>query len=74
MLALKFTPKGNTIGLGFTKEVTSRLNVEKGDIVYLTESPEGYKLTPYNPEFEAQMKVAEKVMKKRRNALRELAK
>ena len=74
MLVLKFTQIGNSIGLVFPKEVTSRLNVEKGDVVYLTELPEGYKLTPYNPEFEAQMKVAEKVMKKRRNALRELAK
>jgi len=74
MLALKFTQIGNSIGLVFPKEVTSRLNVEKGDVVYLTESPEGFKLTPYNPDFEAQMKAAEKVMKKRRNALRELAK
>lgn len=74
MLTLKFTQIGNSLGLVFPKEVTARLNVEKGDVVYLTESPEGYKLTPYNPEFEAQMKVAEKIMKKRCNALRELAK
>jgi hypothetical protein len=32
------------------------------------------RITPYDPEFEAQMEVARRVMKKRRNALRELAK
>jgi putative addiction module antidote len=51
----------------------ARLKLDKGDTVYLTESPDGYRLTPYNPEFEAQMTVARKVMKKRRAALRELA-
>ncbi len=74
MLTLKFTQVGNSIGLVFPKEATSRLKVEKGDVVYLTETPDGYKLTPYNPEFEAQMNAAEKIMKKRRNVLRELAK
>ena len=44
------------------------------DAVYLTESPDGYRLTPYNPEFESQMDAARKIMKKRRAALRELAK
>ena len=39
-----------------------------------TDAPGGYRLTPYDPEFEKQMEQARKVMKKRRNALRELAK
>jgi len=74
MLTLKLTQIGNSLGLVLPKEATSRLKVEKGDVVYLTESPGGFKLTPYNPNFEAQMSVAEKIMKKRRDALRELAK
>jgi putative addiction module antidote len=72
MMKLKLTAVGNSAGVVFSKEVLTRLKLDKGDTVYLTESPDGYRLTPYNPEFEAQMEAARKVMKKRRAALREL--
>ena len=74
MIKLKLTAVGNSAGVVFSKEVLARLKLDKGDAVYLTESPDGYRLTPYNPEFETQMTAACKVMKKRRAALRELAK
>jgi putative addiction module antidote len=74
MLALKITSVGNSLGLVLPKEAAARLKVEKGDTVYLTEAPDGYRLTPYSPDFESQMTVARKIMRKRRNALRELAK
>jgi hypothetical protein len=54
--------------------VLARLKVDKGDSVYLTESPDGYRLTPYDPDFERQMDTARKIMKRRRAVLRELAK
>jgi putative addiction module antidote len=74
MLALKLTAIGNSAGLVLPKEVLTKLKLEKGDIVYLTESPDGYRLTPYSPEFEEQMAAARQIMKKRRAVLRELAK
>jgi len=74
MIKLKLTAVGNSAGVVFSKEVLARLKLDRGDAVYLTESPDGYRLTPYNPEFETQMTAARKVMKKRRAALRELAK
>ncbi|HEX8665519.1 MAG TPA: AbrB/MazE/SpoVT family DNA-binding domain-containing protein [Beijerinckiaceae bacterium] len=74
MLTLKLTTIGNSVGATFSKEVLSRLKVGKGDTLYLTESPDGFRLTPYNPHFEAQMSAARTIMRKRRNALRELAK
>jgi putative addiction module antidote len=74
MIELKLTSVGNSLGVVIPKEALSRLKLAKGDTVYLTDSPDGYRLTPYNPEFEAQMDTARKVMKKRRAALRELAK
>jgi putative addiction module antidote len=73
-LTLKLTAMGNSVGAVFSKEVLAKLNVGKGDTLFLTESPDGFRLTPYNPDFEAQMKAARAIMKKRRNALRELAK
>jgi len=48
--------------------------VEKGDTIYLTDAPGGFRLVSYDPEFEAQMSAAERIMKKRRNVLRALAK
>jgi putative addiction module antidote len=74
MTKLRLTSIGNSAGLVLPKEVLARLNLDKGDVVYLTEAPDGYRLTPYDPEFEAQMTLARQVMKKRRAALRELAK
>ena len=74
MLALKLTTIGNSVGLVLPKEALARLRVEKGDTVYLTESPDGYRITPHDPEFEHQMALARKLMKKRRAALRALAK
>jgi putative addiction module antidote len=73
MIKLKLTAVGNSAGVVFSREVLARLKLDKGDTVYLTESPDGYRLTPYSPEFEVQMTAARKIMKKRRAALRELA-
>jgi len=74
MVALKLTSIGNSVGLVLPKEALARLNLAKGDVVYLTEAPDGIRLTPYNPDFEQQMAAARAVMKKRRAVLRELAK
>ncbi|KMO33028.1 transcriptional regulator [Methylobacterium variabile] len=74
MLALKLTGIGNSVGFVLPKEAVARLKVEKGDTVFLTETPDGYRLTPYDPTFEEQMGKAREIMKRRRNALRELAK
>jgi putative addiction module antidote len=74
MIALKLTQIGNSTGVVLPKEALEKLRVSKGDVIYLTETPDGFRLTPYDSEFERQMTVAKEVMKKRRNVLRELAK
>ena len=74
MHKLKLTAICNSAGVVLPREVLARLKVEKGDSVFLTESPDGFRLTPYDPEIERQMKIAQAVLKKRRAALRELAK
>lgn len=65
---------GNSLGVILPAEATAALQVAEGDKLFLTQSPEGFRITPYDPAFERQMKVASKGMKKYRNALRELAK
>ena len=74
MTALKLTQIGNSVGVILPKEVLARLKLEKGDTVFVTESAGGINLTPYSPEFEAQMTEAREIMKRRRQVLRELAK
>jgi putative addiction module antidote len=74
MVSLKLMQIGNSVGFVLPKEAAARLKVEKGDAVFLTESPDGYRLSPYDPAFEKQMRAAERIMKKRRHVLRALAK
>lgn len=74
MVKLKITTIGSSAGIVLPKEILARLRVAKGDTVFLTESPDGFRITSYDPEFEEDMLLARKVMRKRRNLLRELAK
>ena len=74
MVKLKVTTIGSSAGIVLPKDVLTRLRVAKGDTVFLTESPDGFRITSYDPEFEEDMTLARQVMRKRRNLLRELAK
>ena len=74
MLNLKVRKVGNSLGVVLPKEVLSRLIVQDGDKVFLTEAPDGsYRITPYDPEFEKQLKIGKKLMRQYRNTLRALA-
>jgi putative addiction module antidote len=75
MLTFKVTTVGSSAGFILTKEAMARLKVSKGDTVFLTEAPDGgYRLTPYNPDFERQMTLAEDILREDRDILRALAK
>ena len=75
MTSLKVRQIGNSLGIVLPKQALTRLNVADGDMLYLSEAPDGsMRITPYDPTFEAQMRAARQGMKKYRNTLRELAK
>jgi putative addiction module antidote len=75
VLELKLRKVGNSVGLVLPKEALARLNVAKGDALYLTESSDGsFRITTHNPGFAEKMKVAERLSRRYRNALKELAK
>ena len=59
---------------GHTLQPTALVHEAWGDNLFLTESPDGFRITPYDPEFEAQMSTARDIMKRDRSILRELAK
>lgn len=72
-MKLKITTIGNSAGVILPKELLARLRLEKGDDVYVLETPDGIRLTTYDPVFAAQMEVAEQVMREHRDLLRRLA-
>jgi putative addiction module antidote len=74
MLKVKLTSIGNSVGVILPKEALAKMKVAKGDTLFLAEEPEGYSLSPYEKNFDEQVKIAEGVMNKYRNALHELAK
>jgi len=73
-MKLKLRKVGNSVALIVPKRVRENMGVAEGDVVYLTETPDGYKISPYDPEFSRQMELARKVQSKHRDALHELAK
>ncbi len=73
MYELKVRKVGNSLGVTLPAEAARQLQVREGDVLYLTESPQGLRITSYDPNFADSMKAAEEFMSKYRNALRKLA-
>jgi putative addiction module antidote len=71
---LKITKIGNSAGIILPKEVLAQLRAAVGDTLYLSESPDGVRLTASDPDFEAKMEAAEAIMREDRDILRVLAK
>jgi len=71
---LKVVKIGNSAGVILPKEVLEKLNVSVGDQLSCTQTPDGINLSSRDEEFDRQMTAARDIMKRYRNALRELAK
>ena len=74
MQMLKLTQIGNSLGVVLPKEILTKLRVEKGDSIYVTETPDGFVLTPYDPAVAAQVEAGRQFMRDYRDAFHELAK
>lgn len=72
-MKLKITTVGNSAGVILPKELLARLRLEKGDELHALETPDGIRLTVYDPTLAEQMEVAEQVMRSRRTLLHKLA-
>ncbi|TQD45913.1 AbrB/MazE/SpoVT family DNA-binding domain-containing protein [Marilutibacter aestuarii] len=72
-MKLKITTIGNSAGVILPKELLARLRLDKGDALYALETPDGVRLTTYDPELAAQLDVAEQVMREDRTVLHKLA-
>ena len=74
MHVLKLTQIGNSVGVILPKEALGRLRLEKGQTVFLTETPQGYALTPYDPTLEEQIQLGREFMREFRDTFHQLAK
>lgn len=75
IVELKVKKIGNSLGLVLPKEAVLKLNVSEGDGLFLTDGVNGgLRITAEDPDFAAQMKAADGIIKRYRNTLRELAK
>jgi putative addiction module antidote len=73
MAIIKLTTVGNSVGVVLPRELLAKLRVDKGDVLYVVETPDGIELTPYRPDFAQQMDLAEDIMRENRDVLRKLA-
>lgn len=72
-MKLKIRKIGNSLGASIPKEILEKLMVKEGDYLYVTETPEGILLSPYDPEFAEVLQIAKDVSSRYRNALKQLA-
>lgn len=70
---LKITKIGNSAGVILPKELLARLRAGIGDSLFVTEAPDGIRISAADPDFAAQMDMAEAIMREDRNILRALA-
>jgi putative addiction module antidote len=74
MNTLKVTQIGNSLGVVLPKDIVSRLKLERGDVVHVTDSPDGIFLTPYDPALDEQVQLGREFMRDYRDTFRQLAK
>jgi putative addiction module antidote len=70
---VKVTTVGSSTGIVLPKELLTKLNIQNGDTLYVTETPDGLKLTPYDEQFARVMEAADTIMRENRDVLRKLA-
>jgi putative addiction module antidote len=73
-ISLKITQIGNSLGVILPKALLAGLKVAKGDVLICSETPNGFQISPYDPEVARQLEVGREFMKEYRDTLRALAK
>ena len=75
VLEIKLRKIGNSVGVVLPKEALAHLKVQEGDTLCVTEASDGsLRMSPTSPEVTRQLEAAQDLVRRYRNALRELAK
>ncbi|MDX2237484.1 MAG: AbrB/MazE/SpoVT family DNA-binding domain-containing protein [Hyphomonadaceae bacterium] len=70
---LKVRRIGNSLGIVLPKDVLAKLRVGEGDMLSVSETPDGVALSAADGETADLMRMAEEIMRKRRKVLKALA-
>jgi putative addiction module antidote len=73
-MKLRLRSVGTSTGVLLPREMLVRLKVKKDDTLFAIETPEGYLITPYDPDVEQQLAKGRGFMAKYRDTFRALAK
>ena len=65
---------GNSLGVILPKKFLDAKGFVSGDSFTVIDVEDGFKLVPYDAEFELKMEIAKRIMREHRDVLRELAK
>jgi putative addiction module antidote len=71
---VKVRKVGNSLGVILTKDVIESLGVAEGDELFAVRTPDGIRLTPYDPDFATAISSTRDYMRRHRDALHELSK
>ncbi|MEL6493634.1 MAG: AbrB/MazE/SpoVT family DNA-binding domain-containing protein [Cyanobacteria bacterium J06623_7] len=73
-MKLKIRKIGNLFSVSIPLEILEQMQVGEGDNLYLTQTPDGIYLSPYDSEFKTVMSAAADITNRYYDALKELAK
>ena len=74
MMRLKLRAVGTSTGVILPKQMLHRLKLHKDDSLFAVETPDGYLLTPYDPDVDEQLRISLEFMAEYRDIFRALAK
>lgn len=75
MTSLKMISVGNSVSAVFPKDVLAKLGAKKGDLVHVSEAPNGeLRLSIRSPKVQRQIELGEEIMQEYRDTFSALAK
>lgn len=73
MKTLQLTRIGNAVGLILPREILARLKLQEGDTVFVTDTPGGVTITPFDPAVAAHLAPGHGFMREYRDTFHRLA-
>jgi putative addiction module antidote len=71
---LKVIQIGNSLGVTLPKEMLAAMKADKGASLTVTPAPDGFRISPYDPEVAKQVEAGREFMNEYRDTLKALAK
>ena len=70
---LKLTAVGTSTGVVIPKEMLASMNLQKGDVLHVVKTQDGYLLTPFDEDVQKQLEHGRRFMKQYRETFQALA-